>query len=218
MLISTAVGTVASVRGCAASRLGRRKAARRRGWGGRRWWEAARACMRKGARAQERSDARSTGRKDTTEGGALARRGGTPASSAQSRTRKEKGSGSIVDTERRRVGSSVRGKRVRMRGYNGVWKGAKVRATEREAHTDVKTAAAARTAARHGARTKRYRALRKGRRADCARGGVGSGTCKRLLPSLARRSASHSTTAWQRHGKALSDDRDIGSKARRYRG
>jgi hypothetical protein len=124
---------------------------------------------------------------------------------------------SVEDKERKRVGlSPFPGKRVR--GCTSVWMSVKVRAKGCAVHTDVKTATEALTAARHGARTRRHRALNKGWRVGCARGGVGSNTCKRLLLNLARRPASDSAMARRRHGKALSDDRDLGSKARRHRG
>jgi hypothetical protein len=72
---------VASAHGCVAPTAGRRRAARRRGWGGRCRREDARACTRTGVRAHERPDARTTGRNNTTEGDASARRGETRASS-----------------------------------------------------------------------------------------------------------------------------------------
>jgi predicted flap endonuclease-1-like 5' DNA nuclease len=52
------------------------------------------------------------------------------------------------------------------------------------------------------------------------RGGVGNGTCRRLLPSLAKAGITQhdSAAAWRRHDKALLDDRDLGSKARSHRG
>jgi hypothetical protein len=90
-----------------------------------------------------------------------------------------------------------------------------VLAKECAAHTDVKTAAAARRAARHGARTKRQRELKRVRRAGCARGGVGSGTSKRLLPSLARRPASHSAMVRWRSGDTTRRSRMTAILARR---
>jgi hypothetical protein len=204
VLKSIKLGTVASVHGCAASTARRRKAARRRGWGGRRQREAAHACTRKGARAQERP--------------ALARPGGnTPRKVASRLAVAERRRAQLGRGHRKKKGrafSLPRQTRARVHKRVDECEGA----CKGVCSADVKTATEALTAARHGARTRRHRALNKGRRAGCARGGVGSNTCKRLLLNLARRPASDSTTARRRHGKALSDDRDLGSKARCHRG
>jgi hypothetical protein len=113
---------VASARGCATSTVNKHRAARRCGWGGRRRREATCACTRTGARSQERPGARTTRWKDITEGGVLARRGGTPASSAQSRNRENKGRAFSLPTQTRaRVHRRVGMTRVRVcvrRGHN----------------------------------------------------------------------------------------------------
>jgi hypothetical protein len=82
---------VASARGCTTSTVDKRRAARRHGWGGHCRREATCASMRTGVRAQERPGARTTRWKDTTEGGASARRGRRPASSSRSRNIENKG-------------------------------------------------------------------------------------------------------------------------------
>jgi hypothetical protein len=92
----------------------------------------------------------------------------------------------------RRGGLALPGVRMRVSRCTGA-RGCVQRSTRM--HTDVKTVAAATRRP-----DKRTGKAKKGRRAWCSCGGVGNGTCKRLLPSLARRPASHSATARRRDG------------------
>jgi hypothetical protein len=114
MLRNTGAGTVASARGCALSTAGGRRAARRHGWGGRRWrhgWGGAREL--KNARRSLHQAKRHHGRW----------RLGSPRRSAGEFR-------SVEDTERKMVGLSLfPGERVR--GCTGVWVSSMVRAKVR---------------------------------------------------------------------------------------